>query len=682
MQSKLIKKKNLIAIFLLLLLMLVVSLSSVDNIFSTAATSYTLTLDRNGRLVRTQDAYLPDITVLGLGLNASEDMVFSRDDQLFVADTGNQRIVVYDPSAESVVREITYEGFQTPRGVFISAADELYVADTNAGALFIFDLEGEFLRAIDSIESPSFTRAFRPMKVSVDVAGNIYTLGEGIYDGVIQLSNSGEFLGYFTSNHVDLTFTQMLQEIFFTEAQLANLFARTPQTFSNLFTDQSGILYTSTIGGNIRNSVKKHNTAGENMLDGTLPVAGALDIYADNAGIIYVPTSEGFIYVFSSEGEFIFLFGAQTTNIDRAGIFRSLRSIAVDSEGVIWALDSEKGMLQSFTPTAYTTSIYSSLNAYNSGQYEQAIDQWNEALQLNQMSVLAHNNIAKNYYSQQDYENTMYHAEIAGNRDYYSEAFWEIRNIWLQENITTSIMVIVILVIAYYVIKRINASTGVLAPVQGVIHKGANVPFISNILFIFPVMRHPIDSYYEMKKKRKGSLLGAIVIYLLFFVVLVFSMIGPSFIHRQIDIVDFNLTRVALTYFGLTLLFVVCNYLVTSLQDGEGSISDIFKVLAYGLGPLIIGLFVNTVLSYIVTDNEVFILELIQFVVILWSLIVIFIGLQEIHVYEPGETLKSILISFAFMIIIGLVGVLFFLMGEMLVQFFIALFQEVNLSVR
>ncbi len=681
MRGKFIKKKKLIASFLLLLVVFTVALTSVDNLSATAATSYTLTLDRNGRLVRTQDAYLPDKTVLGIGLSGAEDIVFDRDDHLYIADTGNQRVIVYDANSDSVVREITHEGFQTPRGVFISAADELYVADTNAGSLFIFDLNGEYLRVIDSVESPSFTRDFRPMKVSVDVAGNIYTLGEGIYDGVIQLSNSGEFLGYFTSNHVDLTFTQMLQEIFFTEAQLANLFARTPQTFSNLFTDKNGILYTTTIGGSLRNSVKKHNTAGENMLDGTLPVDGALDIYADDDGIIYVPTSEGYIYVFSSEGEFIFLFGAQATNIDRAGIFRSLRSIAVDSNGAIWALDSEKGMLQSFTPTAYTESIYSSLSAYNSGQYEQAIVQWNEALQLNQMSVLAHNNIAKNYYSQQDYENTMYHAEIAGNRSYYSEGFWEIRNFWLQENITTSIMLIAILMVVYYVIKKINASTGFLAPVQGALAKVTNVSFISNILFIFPVMRHPIDSYYEMKKKRKGSLGGAIVIYILFFVVLVFSMIGPSFIHRQIDIVNFNLTRVALTYFGLTLLFVVCNYLVTSLQDGEGSISDIFKALAYGLGPVMIGLFVNTLLSYVMTGNEVFVLELIQFVVIVWSIAIVFIGLQEIHVYEPGEVVKSILISFAFMLIIALVGVLFFLMGEMLVQFFIALFQEVSLSV-
>lgn len=674
LRNKQQKKRLRLPAFLLCLLSVLSMYGGTAE--AASATSYTLTLDRRGSLVRTQDAYLPDMTVLHLGLSSAEDLFFNEADELYIADTGNRRIAVYDPGADAIVREITHEEFQTPRGVFVSVTNEVYVADTNAGAIFVFTEEGELIRSIDSVESPSFTREFRPLKVSVDVAGNIYTLGEGIYDGIIQLSNAGEFLGYFTSNRVNLTFTQMLQDFFFTEAQLANLFSRTPQTFSNLFTDRNGILYTATIGGQTRHAVKKHNTAGQNMLNPTIPVAGVLDIYVDDDGIMYAATSEGYIYVFSSEGEFIYLFGSQVADVDIAGIFESLRSLAVDSQGVIWTLDIEKGMLQSFRPTDYSERIYSALGAYNSGDYDEAIVDWNEALRLNQMSVLAHNNIARNYFSQQDYEASMYHAEIAGNRFYYSEAFWEIRNSWLQDNIALMMTSLFVLAVGYFVLKRVNRRTAFLAPVQGALRKAGENRLIANILFVFPVMRHPVDNYYEMKKRRRGSLTGALIIYLLFFAVLVFSIIGAAFMHRQVDISEFSLPRVAFIYFGLSLLFVVCNYLVTSLQDGEGSLTDIFKVVAYSLGPILIGLFVNTVLSYIVTENEVFLLDFAQTALIIWSLILLFIGLQEIHVYEPGETLGSILISLAFMLIIGLVGTLFFVMGEMLVQFFIAIIQE------
>ena len=52
---------------------------------------------------------------------------------------------------------------------------------------------------------------------------NVYLIGEGVYNGVIQLAKTGEFLGYFAVNDADLTFAQRLQQMIFTRAQLANL---------------------------------------------------------------------------------------------------------------------------------------------------------------------------------------------------------------------------------------------------------------------------------------------------------------------------------------------------------------------------------------------------------------------------------------------------------------------------
>lgn len=675
-EIKIIKTTAAFALILVTVLSLFTSFNQQTKVQASSATSYTLTLDRKGNFVRTQDAYLPGNTVMHLGLGTAEDLFIDHDDMIFIADTDNRRILKYDPLTDAAVLEITHEAFQTPRGIFITVNQEIFVADTNAGSLFVFNPDGSYNREISSIESPSFNNQFRPLKVSVDVAGNIYVLGEGIYDGIIQLSNSGEFLGYFTSNQVNLTVTQMLQDFFFTDAQLANLFSRTPMTFSNVFTDRQGILYTATIGQNNREAIKKHNTAGQNMLNPTVPIPNVLDLYVDHNGIIYAATNEGYIYVLSPEGDFIFLFGADADYVDVAGLFGDLRSLAVDSQGHIWALDREKGLLQSFVPTDYATQVYSALSEFNQGNYEQAIVNWQEVLRLNQMSVLAHNNIARNYFSRQNYDMTMYHAEVAGNRYYFSEAFWEVRNSWLQSNITTMIISVLALTVVWSVVKRLNRRSGFLEPVSsGISRFGAFKP-VEQLLFIFPVMRHPINSFYELKKKRAGSTLAAIFLFLLFFVVLVWSMVGPAFIHRQVESGDLQLGRVALVYFGLSLLFVLCNYLVSSIQDGEGSLTDIFKVFVYSMGPILLGLAINTVLSHLMTENEIFILQIIQIVVILWSGILLLLGLQEIHVYETGEAIKSILISIAFMVIIALVGTIIVIMADLLVQFFTALFKE------
>ena len=671
-------KKNIrlrVPALILVLMTVALIFSSGKGVNASSATSYTVTLDSKGNLVRTQDAYLPASAILHLGLKQAEDLFIDENDHIIIADTENRRVIKYNPRTDEVLMTIEHEGFSSPRSVFVTVENEIFVADTLAGAIYIFNADGSYNREIASVESPSFTNQFRPMKVSVDIAGNIYVLGEGIYDGIIQLSNSGEFLGYYTSNKVNLTFVQMLQDFFFTDAQQANLFARTPSTFSNLFTDRNGILYTSTIGGGFE-AVKKHNTAGQNMLNPSIPVSSILDIYVDQQGIIYGATSDGYIYVYSAEGEFIYFFGADANNTDVAGLFGDLRSIAVDSTGQIWALDREKGMLQSFKPTEYSSRVYSALSEFNQGNYAAAIENWQEVLRLNQMSVLAHNNIARNYFSQQNYERTMYHAEVAGNRFYYSEAFWEIRNTWLQHNLSLLFLSLAFLIVLWQVVRRVNRRTAFLAPVQATAVRVGSLGPVRNLLFMFPLMRHPINNFYELKKKRRGSMPAAVLIFLSFFVVLVYSIVGPAFIHRQVDPEDLQLGRVAMVYFALSLLFILCNYLVSSIQDGEGSFTDIFKVYAYSLGPLLLALLTNTVLSHVMTENEVFLLQFIQVAAVLWSAMLLLLGLQEIHVYETGETIKSILISLAFMLIIGLVGTIIIIMGDLLVQFFVAIFKE------
>ena len=62
------------------------------------------------------------------------------------------------------------------------------------------------------------------------------------------------------------------------------------------------------------------------------------------------------------------------------------------------------------------------------------------------MSVLAHNGVAKAYFNYEEYDKAMEHFEIAGNREGYSDAFWEVRNKSLQKNLSTALIIIIILV--------------------------------------------------------------------------------------------------------------------------------------------------------------------------------------------------------------------------------------------
>ena len=234
--------------------------------------------------------------------------------------------------------------------------------------------------------------------------------------------------------------------MFFSETQKDQLSDRNPVSFSNVFVDAKGIKYTTSLGDDIDN-LKKHNTDGSSNIDSNYRWDLELvDIYTDSDGIIYTASSNGFINIFTSDGDFIFAFGSQTDNADVSGLYSELNSIAVDSFGKIWTIDGDKSFIQSYTPTDYSETIYYGLSLYQQGKYSDAVEQWEEVLKLNQLSVLAHNEIGRNLYSQGDYEEAMEHFVLSGNRDLYSQSYWEVRNVSIQDNLPYVLLLFIVYV--------------------------------------------------------------------------------------------------------------------------------------------------------------------------------------------------------------------------------------------
>ena len=220
---KKIKKKSLV-LFLTLIFMVMAALP----VGASQATSYTYTLDDQNEMVRTQDAYLPDKTITDLGLSEPSDMVIDENNIAYIVDTGNQRIVVYDLNTEKVVKEMKkgtinsdeFTGFETPKGIFRTNEGELYIADSGAKTVFRFTKDFEFVRRYDKPTAPIFADTnYEPSKVAVDSGNNLYIVSEGVYAGIIQLANTGEFLGYFTSNKSVLTPQQMFLKLIYTKEQ-------------------------------------------------------------------------------------------------------------------------------------------------------------------------------------------------------------------------------------------------------------------------------------------------------------------------------------------------------------------------------------------------------------------------------------------------------------------------------
>ncbi|MDP2813448.1 MAG: YIP1 family protein, partial [Erysipelotrichaceae bacterium] len=423
---------------------------------------------------------------------------------------------------------------------------------------------------------------------------------------------------------------------------------------------------------------KKHNTAGQDMFSNqyTWGPSDLIDLTVDQKGIIYGASKAGLIFVYTNDGQYIFSFGSSYAEYDIAGLFSSISSISVDSKGQLWVLDGEKSFIQSFEPTEYSSQIYSAIDLFNQGEYEKATELWQDVLRLNQMSVLAHNGIGMNYMYTEQYDEAMFHFEIAGNRFYYSQAFWEVRNEWLQRNLGTVLFGLIILSLLLALTRKFRRTHNWLKPVKEFVHRIVSIKIIRDLLFVFSFLKHPIDSFYDLKKGRKGSMKAALLIYVIFFAIFIWYSLGKGFIYQWVAIEDVDMQSIVIGFFSIIFLSILCNYLVSSINDGEGSFAQLIKMVAYSLGPVMIIYVMVIGLSYILTFNEMFLLETLQQGAILWTGVNLYLGVQETHNYTVRESVKSILLTIVFILIIAVILLIVIIMTEQVYMFFEAIIKE------
>jgi len=655
-----------ILLFFLILLLTIISFSS-NNTF------LTYTLSKNNQWKVTQDAYIVSEVLFGnLDLYYPQDM-YIYNNKMYIADSGNARILVYDMKTKEY-EEIGAWSLFTPSGVFVTD-DYIYVADPGTSEVVIFDHYGEEVNRIGRPNSILFGKnnKFKPKKLVVDKRGNIYIVSEGSSDGIIQLDRNGEFLGFFGSNKTYMGFLDKVLDIFYSEEQKSKLLSRMPRPYNNLTIDKKGLVYTITrkSGGD---AIKKHNTVGNNILylsrkNSMIDEKNFVDIAVDNSGRIYALTETGLIYEYDSEGRLIFSFGGRAISSEMNGLISVATSISVDENNNLYVLDRDSGLVHVYTPTIYANLIHQALDYYVQGKYLESKDIWRNVLKYDGYINIAHNGIAKAYFQEKKYDLAAKHFKIAFNREGYSEAFWEIRNIFLQKYIPYILIVIILIyvVIEFKLIKfkKIKIKSRVL----------------KDIFYLKNLLKHPIDSFYYLKKGTHGSILSATIIYLLFSLVVVLDYMGRSFIFN-LNTSERSVFYVMFISLAPTILFVFANYLVSSINDGKGTLKNIYIFTAYSAAPYILLQPLVVLLSYGLSFNESFLIEFSSFFIISWTIIVLFLGIQETHHYSTGGTIKNILLSLLWILIIILIYSIVYMLWDQIFETIYSIVQEVLYHVR
>lgn len=648
-------------------------------------TTYTYTMSVNNDWIRTQDAYMPgNIYLKGANLADPSD-IFVHDGRIYVADTGNWRVLVYDP-AEDTTTVIGEGVLMAPSGIFVTDEGLIYVADGMGNAVYVFDRQGQLVSKIGRPPQLSQESVFEPRNVAVSSQGFLYVVGTGAYEGLMLFNQKAEFQGYFGTNTRSLTLLEMVQDMLFSEEQAAQTLTRKPKPIENIAISGRDLVYavtqseeTGRTGGDA-NSLKICNFAGSNLLSSKTDLvteANFVDIAAGRNNNFFTLTYTGVINEYDESGELLFSFGGRAVSEDRLGMFSKAAAIDTDENGFVYVLDKERGYIQAFYPTDFAMRIHQAMYELNNGRYGESQAIWEQVQQLNGMARIAHIGYGKALLSQHDFQGAMEHFRFANERSYYSEAMWELRNQWLNTLMPFILGALVILIVACYS-KGLWARRHrrLVTPHNRIVLDRADKTLSKDLRFVVYMLRHPIDGFYYLKHGQRGGPLAATILYVAVFVVFLVDQLFRGFLFNTADTVNTPAMSIVVSFFLPALLWIVMSYMISSINDGEGSLRNIYVATAYALSPYLILSPAVTVLTYVLTLNESFLIRLSWGIAVVWSVVLLVMSVRETQNYTLTTTIKTIVLTFLLILLAVVTCIILYLMLGQLTTFLGGIWRE------
>lgn len=192
----------------------------------------------------------------------------------------------------------------------------------------------------------------------------------------------------------------------------------------------------------------------------------------------------------------------------------------------------------------------------------------------------------------------------------------------------------------------------------------------------FYVARHPFEGFEDVRWKKAYYPKVALLIVLAFFLVTVGGQLYTGFLHKTNFEKVFNIVPLFSSSVIIFFVWVVGNWSLCTLFDGEGTMKEIMCVSAYALVPYIISQVVYIAASNMLTRQEGTFLTFILYIGIVWSVVLMISAIKTVHQYTMPKTLLAIIFTFVAMIIIILIVMLLISLFQQVVTFVYTIYTE------
>lgn len=434
-------------------------------------------------IVYTPAAYVPEDHIsgndLGVGaFNNPQDFYITEDGYIYIADTGNNRVVVVTTDwklvkvIDSFMNEGKEDGFNAPYGIYVTEDHRVYVADSANNRVVALNDDGTLYQIVSNPTSEVLADdfVFTPLKVTVDYANRVYVIAKSMFQGIMAFDENGNFTSFSGTINVKITTLEKIWRKLSTKAQRSRQALFIPTEFTGIDVDEDGFVYATNLDTEGTQAVRRLNPKGQDVihigdneqLGGDLIFRASgdysgsshiADIVVREKGIYsVVDTNRGRIFTYDHEGNLLYIFGGLGSQM---GTFKM--PVAIENIGnKILVLDATNAEVLTFVETEYGSLINEAVGLRYDGDEVLAVEKWKQVLKLDSNYELAYVGIGKSYLAAGNNKLAMKYLKIGMNKEYYSIAFKRYRNDFLKANLEYVLTGIVIVVIASTVVSKVK----------------------------------------------------------------------------------------------------------------------------------------------------------------------------------------------------------------------------------
>ncbi len=698
------------------LLTVLALLMMLTTVVGAAAPYATYTYSSTKFVLNSPEAYVPDMVVnsnymgLSKALDDPRDLFVGPDENVYLVDAKNARVICLDKYLKVRFEIATFvnshgvpDSFSDPSGVFVN--DEyIYVCDSNNNRIVMFNLDGSFHKVIPQPVSDLFDEGaiYKPVAVAVDSYGRLFVVSSTTYQGIIVMSDDGGFHGFIGAAKVEISPMEILWRSLQTDAQRELSSAYIPTEYNNITIDKDNFIYITTDAPSdsdqmksIQNksgenaSVKKLNASGADVMrrngffgpgGEVAPATSSLHAITGASRIIdaavgpegtwsIIDEKRSKVYTYDKDGACLFIFGdkgIQTGNIE------NIEAIAYQGSKIL-LLDKSKDCITVYRRTEYGDLLIDALAHQNARIYDVAIDDWTEILKRNNNYDAAYIGIGKALYRSGDYEEAMEYYRAAFDTTNYSNAFKEVRkgilSKWLVVLVIGVVLVCVLIGKFFGYAGKINKKAQL---------KVGRKSLKEEMLYPFHLIFHPFDGFWDLKHEKRGSVRSAFLILVITIAAFTYQGVGTGYIFNPRQSGYLNIFGQILSVSVPLLLWVVANWCLTTLFEGEGSLKDIFVAACYSLTPMPLLIIPSVILSNVLAASEVQIINLLVDVAFVWMFVLLFLGMMVTHDYSMLKNVATTVGTIVGMAFIMFLAILFSSLMAKIVGFISGIIVEIN----